>query len=44
MTGTMTWVGLDVHDRSTHSAAIDTMIGELVPSWEIVRHGAGCGR
>ena len=29
MTGTMTWVGLDVHARSTHAAAIDTMSGEL---------------
>jgi transposase len=30
MAGTMTWVGLDVHARSTHAAAIDTMTGELV--------------
>ena len=30
MTGTMTWVGLDVHARSTHAAAIDSMTGELV--------------
>jgi len=30
MTGTMTWVGMDVHARSTHAAAIDTMTGELV--------------
>ena len=29
MTGTMTWVGFDVHARSTHAAAIDTMSGEL---------------
>ncbi len=29
MTGTMTWVGLDVHARSTHAAAIDAMTGEL---------------
>jgi transposase len=29
MPGTMTWVGLDVHARSTHAAAIDTMTGEL---------------
>lgn len=29
MTGTMTWVGLDVHARSTHAAAIDSMTGEL---------------
>jgi transposase len=29
MTGTMTWAGLDVHARSTHAAAIDTMTGEL---------------
>lgn len=29
MTGTMTWVGLDVHARSTEAAAIDVMTGEL---------------
>ena len=29
MSGTMTWVGFDVHARSTHAAAIDTMTGEL---------------
>ncbi|MDQ3768490.1 MAG: IS110 family transposase [Actinomycetota bacterium] len=29
MSGTMTWVGLDVHARSTQGAAIDTMTGEL---------------
>jgi transposase len=29
MTGTMTWVGMDVHARSTHAAAIDTLTGEL---------------
>jgi transposase len=29
MTGTMTWVGLDVHARSIHAAAIDTVSGEL---------------
>src|SRR4051812_7138861 len=29
MAGTMTWVGLDVHARSTHAAAIDTMTEEL---------------
>ena len=29
MTGTMTWVGLDVHARSTHGAAMDVMTGEL---------------
>ncbi len=29
MAGTMTWVGLDVHARSTHAAAIDAMTGEL---------------
>jgi transposase len=33
----MTWVGLDVHARSTHAAAIDTMTGEL----SRVRFGAG---
>jgi transposase len=30
MAGTMTWAGLDVHARSTHAAAIDSMTGELV--------------
>ncbi len=29
MTETMTWVGLDVHARSTHAAAIDVKTGEL---------------
>jgi transposase len=29
MSGTMTWVGLDVHARSTHAAAIDVMTGEF---------------
>jgi len=29
LTGTMTWVGLDVHARSTHGAAIDSLTGEL---------------
>jgi transposase len=29
MSGTMTWVGFDVHARSTYGAAIDTMTGEL---------------
>ena len=29
MSGTMTWVGLDVHARSTQAAAIDSMTGEL---------------
>jgi transposase len=37
MAGTMTWVGLDVHARSTHAAAIDVMTGEL----SRVRFGAG---
>ncbi len=37
MTGTMTWVGLDVHARSTHAAAIDSMTGELTQ----LRFGAG---
>ena len=37
MAGTMTWVGLDVHARSTHAAAIDAMSGELVRK----RFGAG---
>jgi transposase len=30
MAGTMTWAGLDVHARSTHAAAIDSVTGELV--------------
>jgi transposase len=33
----MTWVGLDVHARSTHGAAIDVVTGELTR----VRFGAG---
>lgn len=33
----MTWVGLDVHARSTHAAAIDLMTGEL----KRARFGAG---
>jgi transposase len=37
MSGTMTWVGFDVHARSTHAAAIDAMTGELTR----VRFGAG---
>ena len=37
MTGTMTWVGLDVHARSTHAAAINTLTGELSRA----RFGAG---
>lgn len=30
MVQTMTWAGLDVHARSTHAAAIDTLTGEVV--------------
>jgi transposase len=37
MTGTMTWVGLDVHARSTHAAAVNVMSGELMR----VRFGPG---
>ncbi len=37
MAETMTWAGLDVHARSTHAAAIDTMTGELTR----VRFGPG---
>jgi transposase len=37
MTGTMTWVGIDVHARSTHAAAIDVLTGELTR----VRFGPG---
>src|SRR4051794_27036684 len=33
----MTWVGLDVHARSTHGAAIHSLTGEL----ERVRFGPG---
>lgn len=29
MTGTMTWVGLDVHARSTQAVALDALSGEL---------------
>ena len=37
MSGTMTWVGFDVHARWTHAAAIDSMTGEL----SRMRFGAG---
>lgn len=37
MNGTMTWVGLDVHARSTQGAAIDSLSGEL----RRARFGAG---
>ena len=37
MSGTMTWVGLDVHARSTHAAVIDLATGEL----SRMRFGAG---
>jgi len=37
LSGTMTWVGLDVHARSTQAAAIDSMTGELTR----VRFGPG---
>jgi transposase len=37
MNGTMTWVGMDVHARSTHGAAIDSLSGEL----RRARFGAG---
>lgn len=39
MSGTMTWVGFDVHARSTHGAAINSLTGEL----ERVRFGPGLG-
>lgn len=39
MTGTMTFVGLDVHARSTHAAAIDVATGEL----RRARFGSGSG-
>jgi hypothetical protein len=31
MAGTMTWVGLDVHARSTHAAAIDVIAPGKTP-------------
>jgi hypothetical protein len=37
MPGTMTYVGFDVHARTTHAAAIDVMTGEL----SRMRFGAG---
>ncbi len=37
MTGTMTYVGFDVHARSSHAAAIDVMSGELMR----MRFGSG---
>ena len=37
MTGTLTWVGMDVHARSTHAAAINVLSGEI----ERVRFGPG---
>ena len=37
MSGTMTWVGFDVHARSTHAAAINSLTGEL----SRVRFGPG---
>ena len=40
MPGTMTYVGFDVHARSTHAAAIDVMTGELTR----MRFGAQVGR
>ena len=39
MVGTMTWVGLDVHARSTHAAAIEAVTGEL----KRARFGPGVG-
>jgi transposase len=39
LSGTMTWVGFDVHARSTHAAAIDSMTGELTR----LRFGPGVG-
>ena len=37
MQGTMTWVGMDVHARSTHAAAVIAATGEL----RRVRFGVG---
>ena len=48
MSGTMTFVGLDVHARSVHGSAIDVMSGELTRlrfrggAWR--RRWRGCGR
>lgn len=39
MTGTMTFVGMDVHARSTHAAAVNVMTGELTR----IRFGEGLG-
>lgn len=39
MSGTVTWVGMDVHARSTHAAAINVLTGEL----SRVRFGPGLG-
>src|SRR4051812_33296255 len=39
VTATMTWVGFDVHARSTHGAAIDRESGELTRA----RFGVGVG-
>ena len=54
MTGMVTYVGLDVHARSTHAAAIDVSTGELVRArfgpgveepvaWLAESAGAGAG-
>ena len=40
MPGTMTYVGFDVHARSTHAAAIDVMTRRVVPG--AVRPGGRC--
>ena len=37
MAGTVTWVGMDVHARSTHAAAINLLSGEI----ERARFGPG---
>ena len=43
MTGTMTWVGLDVHARSTHAAAIDVMT-RRADAGAVRARGRGAGR
>jgi hypothetical protein len=43
MSGTMTFVGLDVHARSTHAAAIDVMTGELT-RWRFRGESGDTGR
>jgi len=43
LAGTMTWVGLDVHARSTQAAAINAITGELSRMGFGVGHGGAAG-